>query len=108
MLTTLWTAARLGIWEPWEAEAARIVRNMLDSGLILSVNSGTLEVPELLNNLPYSWWPQLFSFWLFGESELSLRLPNLLILFAVVSALYSLAYTVHGQTMARMTALFAL
>jgi 4-amino-4-deoxy-L-arabinose transferase-like glycosyltransferase len=105
---TLWTAARLGIWEPWEAEAARVIRNMLNSGLILSVNTGTLETPVLINSLPYSWWPQLLSFWVFGESELSLRLPNLIMLFTVTYGLYGLSYKVHGQTIARMTALFAL
>ncbi len=108
MCTTLWTASRLGIWEPWEAEAARVVRNMLDSGLLLSVNAGSLAAPEALNSLPYAWYPQLLSFWLFGESELALRLPNLVMLFGVVGALYGLAYKVHGQTLARMTALFAL
>lgn len=105
---TIWTAARLGIWEPWEAEAARVIRNMLDSGLILSVNAGTTEAPALLNSLPYSWWPHLFSFWVLGESEFSLRLPNLIMLFTVTAALYGLTYKVHGQVIARMTALFAL
>ncbi|MGB0646375.1 MAG: ArnT family glycosyltransferase [Bradymonadia bacterium] len=108
ILLSLWTVITLGIWEPWEADAARVVRNMLESGRILAVNSGSLDQPNLLNQMPFGWWGHLLSMWIFGESELSLRLPSLLLFCALVVTLYRVVLLAHGQTLARFAALFAI
>ena len=104
----VWNAARLGIWEPWEADAASIVRNMLNSGNWLAVNVGTVDTPELLSNLPFGWWPQVASYWLLGETELALRLPNVLICTLMIGSIYWVANTYYDQTIARLSALIAI
>lgn len=103
-----WNAARLGIWEPWEAEAAAIVRNMLESGNLLAVNVGSVQQPELLSNLPFGWWPHVATYWVLGESELALRLPNVFWCSAVCVAVYWVAQQLFDRRIARLSLLIAL
>ena len=58
--------------------------------------------------MPFGWWGHLLSMWIFGESELSLRLPSLLLFCALVVTLYRVVLLAHGQTLARFAALFAI
>ena len=104
----LWNAARLGVWEPWEAEAANVVRNMLSTGNLLSVNVGTIDAPESLANLPFGWWPQVISYWILGESEFALRLPNVLISSMVIASIYWVTHTYYNREVARLSGLTAL
>ena len=104
----IWNASRLGIWEPWEAEAASIVRNMLNSGKFLMVNVATSDAPEQLANLPFGWWPQVLSSWLLGETELALRLPNVVVCCGTIGAIYWVAQPLFGTTSARLSVLIAL
>ena len=106
-LLSVWTATTLGIWEPWEADAARVVRNMLESGRILAVNSGSLEQPDLLNQMPFSWWGHLGSVWLLVNPNFPAS-AELLLFCVLIGVLYRVVLLAHGQKLARFAALFAI
>ena len=68
----------LGVWEPWEAEAARIIDNMVTTGNWFAVRTDPSQLQSTIAQLPYGWWPYAAAQTVFGQDEWVLRLPNLL------------------------------
>ena len=68
----------LGVWEPWEAEAARIIDIMVTTGNWFAVRTDANQLQSTIAQLPYGWWPYAIAQTVFGQDEWVLRLPNLL------------------------------
>jgi len=72
-------SAFVGVWEPWEAQQAAFAATLREGGHAL-----VAELPKLNNAeapryaLPWASWPTRLSLWLLGDTELGLRLPNML------------------------------
>jgi hypothetical protein len=99
-------AAFLGVWEPWEAQRATVLEEMLRRGDLLHVP----QVPVVAGKeasadvLPYGWWPALAAVKLLGFGELGLRLPGLLFAAAALLAVFAVTRRLYG----RLAAWFAL
>ena len=68
----------LGVWEPWEAEAARIIDIMVTTGNWFAVRTDPNQLQSTIAQLPYGWWPYAIAQTVFGQDEWVLRLTNLL------------------------------
>lgn len=86
-----------GVWEPWEAEMARVLDDMSAQGAWRQVIRGAGEQLTVLPELPYGWWPLRASAAVFGTSELGLRLPGLLMALASLWAVCAVTRRLYGD-----------
>ena len=82
-------APLLGVWEPWEADAASVAQNMLSSGQWLQVVVGADGSGQAISELPFGFWPIASSVAILGVNELGLRLPGLLLAIAVLLLVFN-------------------
>ena len=93
----------LGIWEPWEADLSLLVETMRDGDLFLvpPPDAAGRQAPPA--ELPYRFWPVIAGTWIFGVTEIGLRLPSVLV---SVAALIVMMLSVRA-TYGRLAAWFA-
>jgi 4-amino-4-deoxy-L-arabinose transferase-like glycosyltransferase len=83
-----------GLWEPDEARYAEIAREMLQSGSAIVPH---LNYVAYVEKPPLLYWLTTLSFWIFGISEFSARLPVALSAIAGVLATYWFALRAFGR-----------
>ncbi|MFN3200072.1 MAG: ArnT family glycosyltransferase [Bradymonadia bacterium] len=96
---TVW----FGIWEPWEAETARVLDAMAAEGSWMAVLHGAGEQAQVVPELPYGWWPIRATTAMLGTTELGLRLPSLLITLVVLWAMYVNVKRLYGAQAALLS-----
>lgn len=102
-------APLLGIWEPWEADAALAAETMRSTGNWLRV-----QLPvggdkfHVVPELPFGWWPAAASTAAFGAREAALRLPGLVLGVVALALLFSVTRRFFGRTAAWFAALCTL
>ncbi len=101
-------AAWLGVWEPWEAQRAALLEDMLGRGELWRIPAAGGKPDTYVDALPYGWWPSLASVRLFGLNELGLRLPGLLFGATLLFALFSVTRSLYGRAAAWFATLAAL
>jgi 4-amino-4-deoxy-L-arabinose transferase-like glycosyltransferase len=83
-----------GLWEPDEARYAEIAREMLQSGNAIVPH---LNYVAYVEKPPLLYWLTTLSFWIFGISEFSARLPVAMSAIAGVLATYCFALRAFGR-----------
>jgi 4-amino-4-deoxy-L-arabinose transferase-like glycosyltransferase len=83
-----------GLWEPDEGRYAEIAREMLQSGNAIVPH---LNYVAYVEKPPLLYWLTTLSFWIFGISEFSARLPVALSAIAGVLATYCFALRAFGR-----------
>ena len=93
----------LGVWESWESMHARLIEWMWSHETWLQVHAPTgVDQARAVGELSMGWWPSMISVYVFHSSswmssELSLRLPSLLLAAINLMALYSLMREWKGR-----------
>ncbi len=90
-----------GLWEPDEARYAEIAREMLQSGNLLVPH---LNYVAYVEKPPLLYWMTTLSFWVFGVSEFSARLPVAVSAIAGILATYLFALRAFGRRHATLAA----
>ncbi|MCA9540212.1 MAG: glycosyltransferase family 39 protein [Myxococcales bacterium] len=103
VLTTLFVP--LGVWEPWEADAATITDGMRETGQWLRAQVPQGDGWRVVPDMPYGFWPQLATTSLLGVNEWGLRLPALLMALGVLVMLFAVTRRFFGRTAAWLAAL---
>ena len=91
-------APSAGVWEPWEADQVAVVDQMHSTGQWLEVRLPTMgQKTRAVAELPYGWWPMAAFTAVLGTSELTLRLPGLLLGAAALWMLFAVARRFFGR-----------
>ena len=87
-----------GVWEPWEADQVAVVDQMHSTGQWLEVQLPVAaQKTRAVADLPFGWWPMAAFTAVLGTSELTLRLPGLLLGAVALWMLFGVARRFFGR-----------